>query len=96
MEPILEGAASALRVVSAVRPYVSETIWIGKMNKPYERVDVMDPVNLKAVKRIEDLQNDKGIMSLVEALKDNAQVRWKDSIKRVLLAAQSGEGGAER
>lgn len=90
MEPMLEGAAGALRVVSAVQPYVSETIWIGKLNKPYQRVDVTDSVNLDAVETVVALQSDHDILSLVEAVGDNPIVRWKDSIKRVLSAHSGG------
>ena len=39
IEPMLQGAHEAVLVVDAVRVFVTETIWIGKMNQAKRRVD---------------------------------------------------------
>lgn len=68
-------------VVESVRPYVSETIWIGKMNKARTRVDMGVAENVRMVERIEELQSDANILRLYETRKNDERVRWKDSIK---------------
>jgi len=84
MEPMLEGLHSTQCAFWALKPYVTDTIWIGKMNKVRQRVDISNPDNLRAVEMIERLQSDEEILKLVNALKDEPKVRWKDSIKRVM------------
>jgi DNA repair photolyase len=84
MEPMLSGANEAIRVYKRVVPYVTDTIWIGKMNKVRSRVDMSIPDNKLMVEQIEYMQRDEAIQKLVEDLKDEPKVRWKDSIKRVI------------
>jgi DNA repair photolyase len=80
IEPIIGGIDDALDVVKWSRPSVTETIWIGKMNKIRLRV----PAGYEeAVKEIERLQRDEKILELYGALKDDPMIRWKDSIKAV-------------
>jgi DNA repair photolyase len=83
MEPMLGGTDMAIMTYRAVEPFVTETIWIGKMNKMRSRIK-MTPVNTKAVERIERLQDDASILRLVDALGKEPKVRWKDSIKEVI------------
>lgn len=84
MEPMLSGPEDAYITFNTVERYVTDTVWIGKMNKPRSRVDVSNPENFTLVSTIEILQNDDNIMSLVKRLYDNPKARWKDSIKRVI------------
>lgn len=84
IEPMLEGRAGAAEVVAAVYPFVTDTIWVGKMNKVNLRVPKGHEA---AVERILHLQRDEEILDLYRELKDNEKVRWKDSIKEVLKAA---------
>lgn len=83
IEPMLEGADMALSTVEALEDHVTETIWIGKMNRPGQRV--IAPEALAAVERIQQLQSDREILRLYDALKHHPKVRWKDSIKEVLI-----------
>jgi DNA repair photolyase len=84
MEPMLGGRCGVNWMVQMLSPFVTDTIWIGKMNKPRQRVDISNPRNLKVVEAIEILQTDEVILELVNELKDNSKVRWKDSIKKVI------------
>jgi len=84
MEPMLFGWAEAIRVFKAVEPFVTETVWIGKMNKIRNRIDMSLPDNQFMVGRIEHLQRDEAIMRLVSELENEPKVRWKDSIKKVI------------
>jgi DNA repair photolyase len=84
IEPMLSGVSTTSDVVEAVNRNVTDTIWIGKMNKPRLRVDMTKPENQKAVETIEKLQSDDEIVELCRILKDNPKIRWKDSIKAVI------------
>jgi len=81
IEPMLQGFQMTEILVEWVRPFVTDTIWIGKMNKARLRVDNKHRAE---VELIETLQNDKQIMSLYEWFKDDPVIRWKDSIKEVV------------
>ncbi|MEN6350780.1 MAG: hypothetical protein ABFD08_15470, partial [Syntrophomonas sp.] len=89
MEPMLLGYKEALRVYRTVNKLVTETAWIGKMNKARARVDMSVPDNRFMVERIEHLQRDEAILQMVKELGHQPKVRWKDSIKAVI----NGQGG---
>lgn len=89
MEPMLEGTDGAMSTYHTVEPFVTEKIWIGKMNKMRTRVDISHPENLKAVERLEQFQRDEEILRLVCALSDESKVQWKDSIKSIIAKYSS-------
>lgn len=84
IEPMLAGVDEAEVVIEAVQHWVTDTIWIGKMNKVRLRVDLTVPENLAAVECIENQQSDKAIMELYQMHRDDPMIRWKDSIKLVI------------
>jgi len=84
IEPMLAGWRSAVEVINAVREQVTDTIWIGKMNKIRERVDGSSSINVKKMEKIERIQNDTEIMKLYLKYRDEPMIRWKDSIKEVV------------
>jgi len=95
VEPMLD--RTPLVVVQEVAPYVTDTIWLGKMNDIARRVKVENWTD-EEVKRLDvvlESQTDEAIMNLVAAARATlsihtiAKVRWKDSIKDVL--ARAGE-----
>lgn len=88
IEPMLGGSKGAMSVVEVVREYVTETIWIGKMNKARLRVDMRVPENAAAVERIEAMQDDREIVKLYMAYRNDPSIRWKDSIKEVVARWQ--------
>ncbi len=81
IEPMLSGVFDTVKTVEEVRAYVTETIWIGKMNKAILRVDKQ---HHDAIQNILRLQSDKVIKNLVNYLRNDPQIRWKDSIKEVI------------
>jgi DNA repair photolyase len=70
MEPMLFGYSEAIRTFHTVERFVTDTIWIGKMNKIRQRVDITDPNNLFMVQEIERMQRDEAILKLDDELKD--------------------------
>lgn len=93
IEPMLAGVEMAIETYCAVEQFVTDTVWIGKMNRIRTRVDISKPENLRAVEELESLQRDEEILRLIDALSGEAKVRWKDSIKAVLQKDQLGTFG---
>ncbi len=89
IEPMLGSVGSAIDVVAAVQGLVTETIWIGKMNKTRLRVCLADEAKkAQAIRSIEGWQSDGEILRLYELMQDHPQIRWKDSIKEVVARNQ--------
>lgn len=82
-EPLLGGFGTAALLVQAVDPFVTDTIWIGKMNKIRLRVRA-DNKKIEEMTSIESMQTDKEMIGMYNKFKDNPKIRWKDSIKDVL------------
>lgn len=83
-EPFLD--ENIVELVEELCPYITDTIWVGKMNKIETRVDThgwtLD--ELSYMRRVRASQTDENIRIIYETLKDNPKVRWKDSIKKVM------------
>lgn len=75
------------KVIDAVSPFVTETIWIGKANNLMARLKInghKDQETLARAKQLMEWQSDANILKLYERLKGNPLIRWKDSIQKVL------------
>lgn len=83
MEPLLAGTEDALVTFHKLIPFVTETIWIGKMNH-LNRWGPATPEIAAACWYIRKLQCDEAILDLVRRLGGHPQVRWKDSIRKVI------------
>ena len=84
MEPMLGDVEQVCRLVEVVDPFVTGTIWLGKMNDISRRVDQRIPGAKHAIELIQSQQSDANIQRLHSMLKNNGKIRWKDSIKSVL------------
>lgn len=84
MEPMLSNADKMVELVNAVVPYVTDTIWIGKLNRPETRVLNESQESAAMLAQIRKDQSDSEILRLVGMLEGNPQIRWKDSVKEVL------------
>jgi DNA repair photolyase len=83
MEPMLSGKEDAIRTFEAVQSYVTDKVWLGKMNKIDQRVLKDSQQVALAALAIKDQQRDSEIRALYAALKGRPKVAWKDSIKQV-------------
>ena len=83
-EPILDEDISLM--VEELLPYISDTIWLGKMNFIRPRVDTSNWSidDWKYMDKIDVVNRDDFIQDLYEEFKDNPKVKWKESIKKVL------------
>ena len=84
MEPFLGDVRDVIDTFTALEPFVTDKIWIGKMNKITARVKEDSPEIKVAIELIEKQQSDKNIRWLYEQLKSHPKVAWKDSIKQVI------------
>jgi DNA repair photolyase len=84
IEPMLD--KNPEQIVEKVSPFISENIWIGKMNLAKVRLtlnghadkwpQVQELVNWQA--------NDQNILELVQRLSKYHKIKWKDSIQKVI------------
>lgn len=89
-EPLLGGVKCAVQLLDTVRPYVTDSVWIGKMNKIRQRVDMRDADTAAAVAAIEAAQTDAEIHRLYNQLEGDPLVRWKDSVTEVMQRSHPG------
>ncbi|MEI7879698.1 MAG: radical SAM protein [bacterium] len=84
-EPMLDGDPDAL--IAAVQPYVTDSIWLGKINRLRQILPFNCPRDPEAVRRGEALmalQSDEAILALYRRHSRNPKIKWKDSIKAVV------------
>jgi len=81
------------RLIDAVDPYVTDSIWIGKLNKLRERV--VPGTSAKKIREIERLQWDKVVQYIYDDLRDHSKIRWKESYKKVLGLDRPTEPGLD-
>jgi DNA repair photolyase len=89
-EPMLDNGID--KVVKKVSPYVTETIWIGKINHLIGvtgrgRLDFNGHNNPETLEKAHELitwQSDENILKLYEKYKLDSKILWKESIKKVI------------
>lgn len=95
VEPLLD-SDGLLALVKLLSPYVSDSIWVGKMNKIRRRVQVENPEDSRRIREIEEGQTDERIRAIYEDLKGNPLIRWKESIKKIVGLPLASEAGLDR
>jgi DNA repair photolyase len=83
-EPFLDD--TIMNVIGEVTDYVSDTIWVGKMNKINNRVDQKGWTQKEIfyLDKLLDAQTDEKIKYLYWLYQKDPTIHWKDSIKEVL------------
>lgn len=84
-EPMLDADPDSL--IAAVRPFVTDCIWLGKINRLRQILPFNCPRNAEAVRRGEALvalQSDKAVLALYGRYSRDPKIKWKDSIKTVV------------
>ena len=77
MEPFLSDPIS---VVTAIEPYITESIWIGTMSGQ-GHLKSLDPVELK---KLQDLYTIKSLTRIVNILANNPKIFWKGRLMELL------------
>lgn len=81
IEPFLD--KNPIPLIQKIYSYVSETIWIGKMNYISRK-----GLNVEEIKYYEDIRKNydkKNIQKIINDLKNYKKIRYKDSIKNMSL-----------
>jgi DNA repair photolyase len=93
-EPMLD-SQNVITLYRTLAPFVTDSIWIGKLNKIDSRVETVTEADKKEVARIKDGQTDDKITAIYNALKDEPKVKWKESIKEVIGLTLAEEAGLD-
>ena len=84
-EPMLDDNVQA--IVNDLEQYVTDSIWIGKMNFLLRRLkanNCCDEMTLQKADQLIRMQSDDKIKQLYSQLCNNPKIKWKESIKKVL------------
>ena len=95
-EPMLDDNMRDL--IERVSPFVTDSIWLGKANGLLTRLGLNGHSNSETIKRARGLltmQSNENIRKLYAEYKDNPQIKWKDSIKRVIGIGIQTEAGMD-
>lgn len=88
-EPMMDNKVD--KVIDAVKPYVTETIWVGKVNLLWSRLERNTDMNeelVKKAKQLEQWQSDPNILKLYDKYKNDPVIKWKDSIQKVVAKSK--------
>ena len=83
MEPLL--TENPKEMITHIRRYVTGKIWIGCMNHYALNPEI--PEEARQIK----IQSRENMQKVYESLKDNPQIRWKDSVQKLLNITSTGE-----
>jgi hypothetical protein len=81
-EPLLGGLQTAQAIYASTEPYITDTIWFGKISRPpitNQPKDIVDKLVW-----IKTQQSDERIRRLHDVFDGQEKVRWKDSIQKVM------------
>ena len=84
-EPMLDSKID--KVIDDLSQYVTDAIWLGKMNFAIRRLRTNGQLNDEtraAAEQLLEWQSDEAIKKLYNRYKDNPKIKWKESIKKVV------------
>lgn len=93
-EPMLDN--NIVGVIDAVYPFITDSIWLGKANYLIKRLKFNkadDHLTMKKALQLLNWQSDDNIQDLYDIYKDDAKIKWKESIKSIVgikIPIQSG------
>ena len=95
-EPMLDGDIQ--RVIDAARPFVTDAIWLGRVNNLRKILSHIAPDNRAARAKAEELlalQTDEWVKGLYEKHRHDPLIKYKDSIKKVVGLDRPEEKGLD-
>lgn len=84
-EPMLDSNIEQL--VLELDPYVTDSIWIGKVNFLLRRLKMNGITDIENITKANELissQSDSKIKTLYNNLSSNQKIKWKESIKKIV------------
>lgn len=94
-EPMLDNKIDD--VISTVRPFVTHSVWLGKMNEMKHRLTMNTELTEELKNRanqLNDWQSDDEIKALYKTYKNDPLIRWKSDIKKI-VGIPLGEIGSD-
>jgi hypothetical protein len=95
-EPMLDARID--RVIEAIEPYVTDSIWLGRANNLRKILALNCPGDVGVRKHADELiatWDDPAVKALYERYKNHPLIRWKDSIKEVVGVERPTEKGLD-
>jgi len=95
-EPMLDG--NIHEVIRRVKPYVTDSIWLGIASSLRGKIAINCPGDLEAKAMANDLielMSDEFIHALYARYKSDPMIKWKDSIKKVMGLERPIEKGLD-
>jgi len=91
IEPMLD-SANVGRLIRRIEKFVTDTIWVGKLNQIRSRaLDASE----EAIRAIEAGQTPERIAAIYEEWKNHPKLRWKETIKQVLGLPMADRAGLD-
>lgn len=84
-EPVLD--VNTEELVQQIIPFITDAVWIGKPNFLLRRLKmngIADIETYKKAQELTELQSDKWIVDLFRKFRGNPQIKWKESIKKIV------------
>jgi len=84
-------------LINDLKPFITDSLWIGKMNSPEKRIDysiLNENEKLFINKYLKILNNDETIKNIYNTYKNNTLIKWKESVKEIVgieLSKVAGE-----
>jgi DNA repair photolyase len=94
VEPMLD-SVNIDSLIQDLSPFITDALWIGKMNDIRRRVKIEDERTREEVSRIEAGQTDERVLEIYERHKNNPLIKWKESIKKVVDMPLSSKAGMD-
>ncbi len=94
IEPMLD-SEHVVAMIDELKPSVTHSIWLGKMNKIDQRVACNSHEMKMEIERIKKAQSDSRIVVLYLQLKGESLIRWKESIKSVVGLPMAQRAGLD-
>ena len=85
-------------VVQAAKPYVTDAIWLGRVNRLRQTIAITCPDDVETKERAEQLlaeQPDEFLRELYKRFKDDPKIKFKDSIKEAVGLERPTEVGLD-
>jgi len=84
-EPVLD--SNTHQLINKILPYISDAIWVGKPNFLLRRLKmngITDKKSLIKANSLNETLTNEWVLNLYEKHKDNAKIKWKESIKKIV------------
>ena len=82
-------------LIGELLPYVTHSIWVGKMNHLGRFGNVSDAVLRQSINDIKHGQTDAKIKEIYQRHKDNPMIKWKKEIKKIVGIPVSKQNGLD-